>query len=131
MAQKQNLHNFIKRELKQQVESDKRLIQPNMTEYTLQAIIWDHLCRFTKDEWTLSIEDYIPNTNLKADIVIYKLTKENQVDIRFGAIAIEVKPKGRLVGIVNDVKKLIKYTRKESNEVNFGVMIYKTSVQSI
>jgi len=50
MAQKQNLHNFIKRELKQQVESDKRLIQPNMTEYTLQAIIWDHLCRFAKDE---------------------------------------------------------------------------------
>jgi len=45
-----NLKMFLKHDLKKQIESDKRLklLVKNqvITEYTLQAIIWDHISRY-------------------------------------------------------------------------------------
>lgn len=128
-SMKRSLHSFIKTKLKNLVEKDKRLIQPKMTEYTLQAIIWDHISIYAKNEWTLSIEAFIPGTNLKADIVIYKLKQDNTLDPRYGAIAIEVKPNGQITGIKKDIKKLNKYTKLQRTPVNFGVMIFMSRQQ--
>ena len=97
-----------------------------MTEYTFQAIIWDHICRQVKNDWTLSIEDFIPSTHLKADVVIYKCKQDGKLDSRYGAVAIEVKPNGMIKGIQKDIKKLIKYTCQLDSPVNFGVMIFMT-----
>ena len=121
---KRQLHQFIKNGLKDIVEKDPRLIQPLMTEYTFQAIIWDHICRQVKNDWTLAIEDFIPGTQLKADVVIYKCKQDGKLDLRYGAVAIEVKPNGLFQGIKNDIKKLMKYTRHPESPVNFGVMIF-------
>jgi hypothetical protein len=125
-SKKRQLHQFIKNELKDIVEKDLRLVQPRMTEYTFQAIIWDHICRQVKNDWTLSIEDFIPGTQLKADVVIYKCKQDGKLDSRYGAVAIEVKPNGEIKGIQKDIKKLKKYTRHAESTVNFGVMIYMT-----
>ena len=124
-SKKRQLHQFIKNELKDIVEKDPRLIS-QMTEYTFQAIIWDHICRQFKNDWTLSIEDFIPGTRFKADVVIYKCKQDGKLDSRYGAVAIEVKPNGMIKGIQKDIKKLMKYTRQPESPVNFGVMIYMT-----
>ena len=126
-SKKRQLHQFIKNELKDIVEKDPRLIQPRMTEYTFQAIIWDYICRQVKNDWTLSIEAFIPGTKLKADVVIYKCKQDGKLDSRYGAVAIEVKPNGMIKGIKKDIKKLMKYTRQPESPVNFGVMIFKSS----
>ena len=125
-SKKRQLHQFIKKELKDIVEKDPRLIS-QMTEYTFQAIIWDHICRQFKNDWTLSIEDFIPGTRFKADVVIYKCKQDGELDLRYGAVAIEVKPKGQIKGIQKDIKKLMKYTHQPESPVNFGVMIFMTS----
>jgi len=95
-----------------------------ITEYTLQAIIWDHISRYVGNSWLLSIEAFIPNLNYKADIVIYKITPKGIIDNRFGSMAIEVKPNGQKKELVSDIQKLKKYINRYRNPVNFGMLIY-------
>ncbi len=130
-SRKKLLHDYIKFKLKEAVEKDSRLIQIKMTEYTLQAIVWDHISRYVGEEWTCSIEDFIPSTAWKADVVIYKMTSSFKVDPRYGAVAIEVKPNGQVDGIKNDIKKLVKYTRLARSPVNYGIMIYMSKQSSL
>ena len=123
------LRTFIKKQLKGKVEADVRLQhgrleKDKLTEYTLQAIIWDHLCRYVKGSWAASIEDYVPNTDMKADIVLCKLTSTGLIDGSTGAVAIEVKPHGQIRPLTDDLKKLVKYLRRNGNPVNFGALIY-------
>jgi len=124
-----HVKSFIRGELKTRVESDRRirlakLNEGKVTEYTLQAIIWDHLSRFVGDSWLLSIEDRIPGTDMRADLVLCKLTRGGEVDLRHGTIAMEVKPKGTKKDLVADVKKLTSYIRRARSPVNFGVLVY-------
>lgn len=127
----QALKRFIKHDLIQLVANDTRLQlsrgNNGLTEYTFQAIIWDHICRFVGDSWLLSIEDFIPTLNRKADIVLTKLTQSGVVDSRCGSIAIEVKPNGQIKGLQKDLKKLGQYLGRKRSPVNFGVLIYLSS----
>ena len=122
--------NFIKKELKALVEADRRLHiaklnRNKITEYTLQAIIWDHLSQFVEGSWMLSIEDFVPTfKNKKADIVLCKLTRDGRPDLHSGTIAIEVKPNGQQKGLFGDLKKLSQYIGRQRSPINLGVLMY-------
>lgn len=128
MVTRTQLRRFLKRELATLVARDERLYLAKhnnaLTEYTFQAIIWDHICRFVGDSWIALVEDFIPGTNQKADIVLTKLKKAGTFDLRHGSIALEVKPNGQLRGLRKDLKKLTRYVNLLGSDVNFGVLVY-------
>ena len=123
-----DIKKFLKHKLKHKVEEDIRLlimyVNKHLTEYTLQALLWDHICNYVGVSWGLAIESTIPSLDYRADIVIGKLTTDLLYDQRYGSIAIEVKPNGQRDGLIRDIDKLTEYIKKPKSPINFGVLYY-------
>ena len=123
------LRTFVKTRLKGEVEKDPRLRhgalqKGKLTEHTLQAIIWDHLCRFVDGSWLASIEDRVPRVGKQADIVMCKLAAGGGIDARTGAVAIEVNPNGNWSGLEPDMKELVACVEQNGTPVKFGALLY-------
>lgn len=107
------------------LERDPRF-QQDVNEYTLQALVHQHISHALGHGWKVTVEDFIPKTSMKADVVVTRLAANGSPDARVGAIAIEVKPGGGEKRLGPDIDKLKKYVRRASNAVNMGLLIYRS-----
>ena len=121
-----DVRQFITARLRDEIEGDWRLATPNMTEYTLQSLVWDKVTRAVGTSWSVLVEATVPETSRRADIVMYKLRDDNQYDQRHGSIAMEIKPHGQIDHLQRDLSKLREYIDDDNCNVNFGVLIYKS-----
>jgi hypothetical protein len=106
------------------VSNDLRVHDEDMTEYTLQAIIYEHASWALGPRWRVLVEDFVHKTDMKADLVIDRLCADGSPDKSTGTIAIEVKPKGGVETLGPDIEKLKSYVRRSSNAVNCGILFY-------
>ena len=117
----------LKSELVEIVTGDPRVHDDVMTEYTLQAIIFEHVSWALGRRWRVLVEDFIHRTNMKSDLVIDRLTADGFPDEATGTIAVEVKPAGGIERLGPDIDKLKSYVRRSSNAVNCGILFYRSS----
>lgn len=100
-----------------------------MTEYTLQAILFDHMSWLLGRRWQIRVEDRIPTTELKADLVVERLTQHGMRDQVCGVIAVEVKPHGKTKPILADIRKLRRYIDLAGTTINAGLLFYLAAAQ--
>lgn len=112
------------------LQGDSRIHDDAITEYTLQSIIFDHASWLLGRRWRVLVEDFIPRTNLKADLVIERLNQDGFPDLSCGVIAAEVKPRGGAALLGPDITKLKKYVNRASNDVNCGILFYLSQRQT-
>jgi hypothetical protein len=93
-----------------------------MNEATYTAIVWETIQRRIGPRFRVEIDEPIPGTDCRADIVLYR-------NASTGVIAIEVKRNAKVDGLIADLRKLRDYINKGA-DVNYGLVLYFSSVEA-
>jgi hypothetical protein len=87
------------------------------TEATFQAVMFNLIKRRLGEPFRIECNPTLDD-NKRPDIVIRHVQ---------GQIAFEIKPNGSLQGLLIDIAKLRRYLRRDSAEVMFGFMVYRST----
>jgi hypothetical protein len=86
------VRRYLKYDLGPELESHLRVRRDEMNEATYTAIAWETLQRRVGSKFRIEIDESIPGTDYRADIVLYR-------NLSTGVIAIEVKRNAQVTGL--------------------------------